>query len=460
MIMNAFKAHQRILLLLISLCYCILTILYAVLTPPWEAPDEPAHYMYVSQLAARWRPPLDSGIRQQESFSKDYPYISSNYEWYQPALGYLPDAVVYKALETIAPQSLPMNIPPLNPLFGTDPFKYSNLFSHADLRLFQVWDRDWGLLVIRILSSFWGLVIIYVAYKIGALLDEENGFLGIVAAGWVAILPQFTFINASIRSDTLTNAIAALVFLAAARMQSNTVDRNRSALLLGILLGLGLLSKYTFIYIVPVGLLAVVLAQPRHPRGWVQPLLCLILPMLILVGAYYLVFPEARAALEYALTTTQIKSELLTWRYLKTIPDPLLLDLFYARFGWANIIVPNTWPRLAFGIWALGAGVTAIQFGREIKKAERRDSIKIITLFGLGILLALVGVVRFNLSVYQPQGRLLFPALLPWSVLGFWGAWQFLPERGEKIATFLVIGFMLLFNVYALFFVLAPAYWR
>jgi hypothetical protein len=85
---------------------------------------------------------------------------------------------------------------------------------------------------------------------------------------------------------------------------------------------------------------------------------------------------------------------------------------------------------------------------------------KIVALLFVGMLLAFIGVVRFNLSVVQPQGRFLFPALLPWAILGFWGIWQILPRRSEKIATILMISFMLLFNVYALFFVLAPAYWR
>jgi len=68
--------------------------------------------------------------------------------------------------------------------------------------------------------------------------------------------------------------------------------------------------------------------------------------------------------------------------------------------------------------------------------------------------------VRFNLSVVQPQGRLLFPALLPWAILVFWGVWQILPKCSEKIVAILIVSFMLLFNIYALCFVLAPAYWR
>ena len=35
----------------ILVCYFVLGGLFAVLIPPWQVPDEPAHYNYVRQLA-------------------------------------------------------------------------------------------------------------------------------------------------------------------------------------------------------------------------------------------------------------------------------------------------------------------------------------------------------------------------------------------------------------------------
>jgi hypothetical protein len=73
--------------------------------------------------------------------------------------------------------------------------------------------------------------------------------------------------------------------------------------------------------------------------------------------------------------------------------------------------------------------------------------------------LAVAGVIRFNLSVFQPQGRLLFPVLVPWAVFLFWGCWQILSARGKIVLGIAATGFMLVFNVFALFFCLAPAYY-
>lgn len=152
---------------LVALAYCILTFLYAVLVPPWETPDEPAHYRYAAQLAARWRPPADPGVRQKDRFCRDYDFISSNYEWYHPALGYLPAALGYKVVELFSPYSLPAEIPPLNPPFCDDPFHHPPLFSHGALVPVLVWKDAWGLLIVRIFSSVGGLVVIFAAYQIG-----------------------------------------------------------------------------------------------------------------------------------------------------------------------------------------------------------------------------------------------------------------------------------------------------
>src|SRR5262245_51466550 len=42
---------QSSVLLFILLAYFIVGALFAIRTPPWQAPDEPAHYNYIAQIA-------------------------------------------------------------------------------------------------------------------------------------------------------------------------------------------------------------------------------------------------------------------------------------------------------------------------------------------------------------------------------------------------------------------------
>ncbi len=440
---------------LIVLGYCVLVTLYAVFTPPWESPDEPAHYLYVSQLARRWRPPSDPGVRQTNNFWRDYPYVSSNYEWYQPALGYVQGAWVYSLIDWLAPATLPEQIPPLNPQPGESP----NLFVHQPMRPWTVWKGVEGLLILRITSSLLGVIPILAAYRIGRLLLGDIS-LGLVAAGWVAFLPQFTFISGSVRSDTTANAVGALVCMLAVEMIFQKPRPARIAVLGGIL-GLGLLTKYTFLYLIPVGCFAVLLSvKDGTLRQYASNLLTLLIPLFLIVAAYFLSFEEARAALAYTYNhELTLLPHAFSWNYLKRIPEPLFIDLFFARFGWANVVISNFWARLSFGLWCAFAIITFVGTLSLYRDQATEGTFRALVLLWSAFILACAGALRYNLSVLQPQGRFLFPVLPAWAVLGFWGIFKGLRSRGVSIATKVSVLYMGLFDLFALI-TLYTAYYR
>lgn len=442
--------RKRYGLLIISIIYSALAISYAVLTPPWESPDEPAHYVYVAQLASSRRPPTDPGIRQQTTFSQDYPFISSNYEWYHPALGYFPALIVYGLLQRVAPSSLPREIAQLNPRFGVNPSGDASLFLHAGQRPLHVWRGQWGLLAIRMVTSLLGLIVIYATYQTGCLLDGR--LLGLVAAAWVAFLPQFTFITSSVRSDTAANAVGALVFYRACLLQfQDEAQKHRSALIIGVLMGVGLLTKYTFLFVPLVIVPAVLFARWRSAAARFKAAALVLTPMLLSCSLYCLAYDEARAALVHALAAMLgVNLKTLLPDYLFKVVRHLLVELFFARFGWANVLISNRASWLAFCLWLAGAAMTLVQFFRYRKRLDRQCQLRAIAVLIAGILAAFAGVVWFNLSVFQPQGRFLFPALAAWAVTGFWGLWQILGSRGRLVVGGAALCSMLLFNLYAL----------
>jgi 4-amino-4-deoxy-L-arabinose transferase-like glycosyltransferase len=427
-----------------------LTVLYAFLTPPWEAPDEPAHYLYVAQLATAWHPPIKPNVAQTTNFYKDQPFISSNYEWYQPAVGYLPQAVGYALLRTWFPSSLPAEIPPLSHLAGIDSAHPARLFFQPSSNPLEPWKAGWGLLALRLVTSLGGLVVVYATYRIGNLLDPQSGLLGLAAAGWLAFLPQFTFTSASVRSDMMANAMATLLLLLGAVIQKAALSNRTDSVLMGVLLGLGILTKGTFLYLVPLAVVAVLFRAPRSGRAWATSLLYLMGPALLIVATYYLAFDEARAALAYNATVLRPKAAFLSWDYLTQIPKPLLFDLFFASFGWANIAPSPNWSMLALAIWGVGACLSVVQAIRLFRRQGLTESVRIILLLGLLMILALCGAFYYNLAFAQPQGRFLFPALAAWAVFAFWGMWQMPFLRGRVLIAFGCVAFMLAFNLYGL----------
>lgn len=437
-------------LIVLMFAYFILTLAYATLTPPWETPDEPAHYRYVMQLAERWRPPPDPTVRQRDRFCRDYSYITSNYEWYHPALGYLPLAAVYRFLHIAAPHSLPMTIPPFNPLFCSDPFTNPNLFHLETPYPLRIWQHQWGLLILRISSSLWGLVVIFVTYRIGQLLRIEE--LAIAASSWVAFLPQFVFISASVRNDTLNNAVSALLFLLATNILLFPKSESHKNLIwtTGLVLGAGILTKITVIYLIPVVLLAIFLSRSNlSQRERIGSAVWVTMLSLMIVALYYLGYPEARAALLYTGMQMKINPSSLSWAYWKPFL-PMLLELFFARFGWANILIPKWWTISAFGIWILGMSLSVYHMIRLLKHDRTNPVLHLMFLFSLGSVIAFVGVVRYNFSHFQPQGRFLFPALVGLALLGTWGIMMSLPRQARYPVALAMAGFMLTFNLRAL----------
>ena len=88
---------EYVLLGLLLAAYLALGVLFAVRTPPWQAPDEPAHYNYVRQLVEGQLPVIEPGDWDQAylsqvvgaEFAPAFPVDAITYEDWQPPLYYL-----------------------------------------------------------------------------------------------------------------------------------------------------------------------------------------------------------------------------------------------------------------------------------------------------------------------------------------------------------------------------------
>src|SRR5688572_4395090 len=94
-------------LMFILMAYIVVAGLFALHTPPWQAPDEPAHYNYAAQVAQSSCCPTielgdwDSDYLDQLKGARFAPELlgrldSVQYEDHQPPLYYLLQSLVYK----------------------------------------------------------------------------------------------------------------------------------------------------------------------------------------------------------------------------------------------------------------------------------------------------------------------------------------------------------------------------
>ncbi|MEX1019987.1 MAG: hypothetical protein WDZ49_10030, partial [Litorilinea sp.] len=71
---------------LIVALYLALGITYALSIPLWEAPDEPAHFLYVLSIAETGQPPAPPAPQTASFWLNGY--VTSSYEWHQAPLYY------------------------------------------------------------------------------------------------------------------------------------------------------------------------------------------------------------------------------------------------------------------------------------------------------------------------------------------------------------------------------------
>jgi 4-amino-4-deoxy-L-arabinose transferase-like glycosyltransferase len=391
-------ALERSILALIVLAYVALGSLYALLTPPWQVPDEPAHYNYIRHLVEKRRlPVLEMGDYDQayleqitdDRFSPSYSIDPIRYEFHQPPLYYALLAPVYA------------------------------LFRGA-------------LVPLRLCSVLLGAGVLIVAYLIAKELYPDRAWPALGTVAFVAFVPQHIAMTSGVENDVLAELLLAIILLRLVRwLQSSEHLSWRSHALTGAFIGLGLLTKMSAYIAVPLAILAAALrfwrkspsAQPRlDTRQALQTAVALLLPALLIVLPWFV----RNAAIYGGLDVTGLQ------RHDRVVQGQLRTSEWIERFGWANL--PGTFSRTTFrSFWAqfgwmavpidwriytalrMLSAVAAVGFiFRAVDAWEDRHwpSSALLVLLGSGVL-TLGTYLWYNLGFYQAQGRYLFPALIP-----------------------------------------------
>ncbi|MBN1580902.1 MAG: DUF2142 domain-containing protein [Anaerolineae bacterium] len=387
---------EKGLLALIVLSYIALGVLYAALTPPWQAPDEPAHYNYVRYLVEQRRFPVlqigdyDQAYLGEITHKKFDPALSIDpirYEFHQPPLYYLLAAALYA-------------------IFGG------------------------ALLPLRLLSVLLGAGVLIVAYLIGKTLRPAQGWTALGMVAFIAFIPQHIAMAAAVENDTLAELIIALVLLGLIRWLKSPAQSAapaRQLVGLGLLIGLGLLTKTTAYVTVPLALLAIALRNWRSRQSFnfqaaIKAAIYLLLPALVLALPWFVRNASIYGGLDILGLGRHEQVVVGQPRTADFIAEQGALNLlgrwlttmfhsFWAQFGWMAVPIDSriyTFLALLSGIVALGFCLWWIDFGAE--KRRWQPSAILLTASGL---MTLASVLWYNLSFYQAQGRYLFPALIP-----------------------------------------------
>lgn len=378
------------LLWLLLAAYLVMGTLYAVYTPAWQAPDEPAHVNYVAQLASGKLPIMQPGDYDQayletivgSRFDPRLPVAGLTYEDWQPPL--------YYAL--------------LTPVYAL---------------------TCGSLLALRLVSVLLGAGVVALTFFIGRALFPTREWLALGAAVFVAFLPQHLSVLASVNNDSLAELIIAGLLLLMVRPWPK--DRPVGTLLgLGLLLGAGLLTKGTAYIMAPVMALFLLLRYWGRWRDLIVAGLLVFGPALLLGGLWWARNAAVYGGLdvlgrethnEVVVGQPQTAEWVAQFGALETARRFVVttFNSFWGQFGWMAAPLPGWAYALLLLLSVVAAGGLLVAFARRWRSGTRPKApprLSLLVLF-MTFALTLALHIGYNLTFVQHQGRYLFPALVP-----------------------------------------------
>ncbi len=396
------KISTRQLFIVIIIVGFVCRIAFLFFTPTFYAPDEQSHFNYVKYLAENRALPIQTS--RTDSLTNDW-------EYYQPPIYYLSLSPIYLLSE--------------------------NLFKDT-------------FITVRILRAFsiifWGITILF-TYKFLNHLNVHDVFMKTFVFSMISLLPTYTFLSSVINNDNLLIAIGSGILCLTIQKTSL-----KNSMLIGLLLGLALLSKLTAVVYIAFIIFILLIGIIKKTAG--QIAIHHVVLQIAIAAFIWGPWAWRNNHLYGSITAEEVANIPMHW---PTAHYAVVSTLQYMQSSfWA---VSGIYNNISFFFPAIGALIFCFAcigplFGR-ISKREKlallipKDS-TIIFALGLTIVVNAILVFRFGVLYGQGQGRFLFPLLIPISLLLAIGLRVFPISDRQNAPIHLVI----FFSTYALSFML------
>ncbi|HXE44433.1 MAG TPA: DUF2142 domain-containing protein [Conexibacter sp.] len=410
----------------------LLGLAWALLVPPFQAPDEPAHVGYVQSLVEGPGLPGDARrpIFSTEQFAAETAAnsdqtaanLSNRPEWSAFAWRRWQrrDATSVRALARSdggGPNPAASN-PPLFYLYDAVPYA----LAHGG-------DFFTRFTLMRLATMLWLLGTVAGAWLLAGEVFARDRLLQLVAAGVAGLLPMVTFVSAQVGPDGQLYALWTLALWLGVRLLKRGATPGGAAALLGVT-GLAIVTKATSYALLPAALLALAIGlwrlrgeRGRAVRSAGAGLAALLAPTLAWVLTARLLNHAVAAQVSQGAHGggTNIRQFLsYLWQYylprlpfLQPAHGPGLpafhiwIEQGTAAFGWLEVRFPHSIYVVAAGLVA-AIGLAAL--ARIVATRGRVDlDVAAFLLLAAGALLTGLHWTDFHSATPFMQGRYIFP---------------------------------------------------
>lgn len=440
---------NRLTIVCITLMGYLHLTIYALLMPPWGLLDEPAHYHYIQVIATEHRLP----VMWQDVLSDEI--LDSMYKTQRWQTHGWPTPPPDQVLHLLEDQSYQAHHPPLY---------YAVLALIFPVGPTSVLDKLFFLRIIQILFSSLTIVIVWQSTH---LLWPNSPWIAIVAALFVVLHPERAASVSQLNNDVLLEPLCALAFSLLAIALVNGINW-RLALMMGLVLGLAVLTKLSALIIVPIIILGWIIAaiiQQQPLRMLIGQIIVILISvsgcLLPIVARNFILYREltglgafvAQAGSQVTGSVTELTitgfvdilrhSWVVLWDGAKPVSKPSAALMQIALIGETSLL--------------------AVVLGRAWVRQDRRLTplIKSVIVIGCAALAlvslsVLLGYVRGFVPVVQ--GRFLLPAIVPTAWLIGFSLWLVGVQWRGLMATLLFLLEMAL-GMSTLFFHALPKFY-
>ncbi|MGB8647718.1 MAG: phospholipid carrier-dependent glycosyltransferase [Anaerolineae bacterium] len=395
------RSYRGLVMLLVA--FTTLALVYSIVVPIFEGPDEDDHFRYVKYLADH----RDLPVQLFQSGGG-----SAGHQGWQPPLYYGIAALVISPVDTSDfEKHLWLN--PAASFQGDRACCGRNLYFHTPSEDFPYTGTTLAVHLARGVSILFGALTVALIYLLVLSLLPNAPGLALAAASIAAFNPSFIFASMLVSNDAPLAAFCTLALLLGVRLLTGRqAPTLRNFSFLGLAIALGLLVKTTALGLIPFALVvgAFLAWRVRQVRILGATLIGVLVPVVLLTGWWFirnqLVYGDPLAYRLMYASAIFPRDQPLTLAELFQINLPWLWQTFWGG------PTPGDFPPvllLLLSLLTLLAGVGAVWW--FLTHHDLNIRIALLWLVGwLGfIFVAQVAFIRT--SGGTDQGRYLFPAL-------------------------------------------------